>query len=249
MNHPSYDSTRPRSNLPVILTVLVLLGAAFAGWYYLWPHGEGPVVVTPPPPESETEPPAPLEPAEPVDKVVKELKVDNALDEWLSMSGIVQRIAAATWRVSNGDSPAPVLGFLNLIGRFDVKDVGDKVFVDPASYRRYDPLIDRVVAVNPVQAAKAYKRLRPNFEAAFAEIAEPGETFDDVAKSAIKRVLAVQVPTGDVEVIGKGATFFYADETLESMSAADKHVLRLGPKNAKRVQDWVRKLASSAGLL
>ena len=249
MSEPGYDPNRSGSGTMIVVLVLVLLGGAAAGWYF-WPRGEDPQVeLTPPVPEPVPDPTEPVDPPKPVEAVVQELEVDKNLNEWLAVPGIVRRLAAATWRVSNGDSPSPVLGFLVLGSRFQVREDGETTYIDPSSYRRYDKIVDRIVSVDPNEAAQAYKRLRPNFEAAFREIAQPGERFHDVAKKAVKRVLGVKVPAGQIEVIGKGATFFYADESLESLAAADKHVLRLGPKNARRVQDWLRKAAGAAGLL
>ncbi|MEO1337891.1 MAG: DUF3014 domain-containing protein, partial [Myxococcota bacterium] len=232
-----------------VFGILLLLGGAFVGYtLYTSNQGEPPVEEALPPPVDAGQPEEPEAPTQPAAEVIEELEVDDALDEWLAVQGIVQRLAAATWRVSNGDSPAPVLRFLSLDGRFKVRDEGDDTFVDPKSYRRYDALVVRIVSVDPQQAANAYKRLRPNFEAAFRQIAEPGQRFNDVAKKAVARVLAVEVPKGPIKLIGKGATFFYADEALESMSPADKHVLRLGPKNAERLQTWLRKMAAAARL-
>lgn len=245
MSESAYRSNS--SITPLLIVVLILIGGV-AGWW-LWPRPEPP----PPPPTPtvvdagviEDEP----EEEEPPMEAVKDIEVDPALEEWLAVPGIVRRVAAATWRVSNGDSPSPVLGFLALSGRFEVRDEDDSTFVDPAGYRRYDAIVDRIVAVDPERAAEAYQRLRPRFDRAFREIAAPGERFHTVAKQAVQMVLGVKVPKGKIELVGKGATFFYADDNLENMAAAEKHILRLGPKNASRVQAWLRKVAQSADLL
>lgn len=248
MTEPSYPSTRSGSTASTLLLLAVLIAGGATGWW-LWTQRENPVETVAAPADPVVADIPEPEPPEPVEKVVKTLQVDTALNEWLSVPGIVKRLAAATWRVSNGRSPTPVLGFIVVEGRFKVKEDGDKMIIDPATYERYDPIIDRIVAVDPTQAARTYRRLRPNFEAAFREISKPGEKFHNVAKKAVARVLSVEVPPGEIEVVGKGATFFYADESLESLDQADKHVIRLGPNNAKRVQDWLRAVAREADLL
>ena len=246
MTHPAKNSSQTGSSFPVILLVIAILVGGAAAWFYFSKSEEA--TVTPPPVEEVKAPEAEPEEPPPARAVVEDMKTDGKLDDWLAIPSIVQRIAAATWRVSNGESPAPVLGFLGLSGRFEVRDEGDKTYIDPAAYARYDGIIDRIVAVDPVQAGEAYKRLMPNFDAAFRQIAEPGQTFSSVAQQAVQNVLAVEVPQGDIQVIGKGATFFYADEGLESLSSASKHVLRLGPKNAGKLQAWLRKAANAGGV-
>ncbi len=235
-----------RSITPIVLVASMIVAGGIAAWFF-WPSEQTPTVVEPPPevPVVDTQSDKPIQPTE---EVIEELRGSGPLDRWLAIPNFIKRIAAATWRVSLGQSPTPVLGFLTLSGHFEVEDEGEQTFISPQQYRRYDAIIDRIVAVEPDKAGAAYKRLQSNFEAAFAELNEP-VSFHEVAKKAVKRVLEVEVPEGRIEVVGKGATFFYVDESLEALDAADKHVIRLGPKNAERVQTWLRQVAEAGDLL
>jgi hypothetical protein len=56
------------------------------------------------------------------------------------------------------------------------------------------------------------------------------------------------VPTGPVEVIPKGALYAYADLRLEALSGAEKHLLRMGPENMRKVQTKLSEIASALGL-
>jgi len=194
------------------------------------------------------------------------------LAKWLSADDIVRRIAAAVNLVADGDSPRPVLGFLSVASPYPVTEVldpkqkqakrpkrfkkgqkppparGSRFFVSPESYARYDELSQVVASIDPKAAAAAFKTLHPYLDAAFGEIGRPGRRFDDALVAALKRVTAVQVPDGQLELRLEGALYHYQDPALEALPAADKHVLRLGPKNAAKVQAALKAFAAEAGL-
>lgn len=65
---------------------------------------------------------------------------------------------------------------------------------------------------------------------------------------AIGRLTHVAVPAGTVEVIPRGAFYSYADPRLEALSSAEKHLLRMGPENMRKVQTKLTEFASALGL-
>jgi hypothetical protein len=168
---------------------------------------------------------------------------------WLANPDIIQRLAAAAKLFSDGKSPRPVLMFVELKGDFDVIDRPDgKILIDPKSYARYDPLIAALTSLEPAYAAKIYSDVRPYFETAFSQVARQGESFDDVLSAAVLRVTSVQPPQGEIELVEKGAIFLYRDPALESLTPAEKQVLRMGPKNVEALQAWLRGFSQAVGL-
>jgi hypothetical protein len=99
--------------------------------------------------------------------------------------------------------------------------------------------------VDPGSAARAYRQLSPYLEGAFAQIAQPGERFDDVLRAAIERLRAVPVPVGPIEVVPKGALYLYADAALEARPPAEKQLLRFGPTNQAALQAWLGRFADA----
>lgn len=167
---------------------------------------------------------------------------------WLSSPNIIQRLAAATKLIADGQSPAPVISFVEIDGEFAVLEKGSQLFIDPKSYQRYDSPVAVFTAMDPMYAARAYADLRPYFETAYKEVAAPGERFETVLKSAIDRLVRVQIPDEPIEVVPRGAIYLFKDPALEALSPAEKHILRLGPKNGRAFQESLKKFAAAAGL-
>jgi hypothetical protein len=92
---------------------------------------------------------------------------------------------------------------------------------------------------------RLYRQLHPLFVEQYAELGLPPESFDRDVARAIDNLLAVQVPTGELEVVQGVETYVYADADLEARTPAEKHVLRLGPQNALRVQAKLREIRAA----
>lgn len=170
------------------------------------------------------------------------------LSGWLAAPNILQRVAAASRLIADGKSPRPVLTFIEIEDDFAVEERGNRVFISPRAYARYDGLVRAFTSMDPGYAARSYVDLRRHFDAAFAQVARPGERFDDVLAAAIQRLISVKVPEGQVELVPVGAIYTFKDPELEGLTAAEKHVLRMGPENAAALQKWLERFAQTAGL-
>lgn len=224
-----------------------------------------------PPAPLDAEPAAPEEPVEPEvdestgrplspDEVLRRVAAQGSpspeLASWFSADGVLRRIAAAVLLISQGRSPRNMLGFIQIEGTFKVVDTlvafkglgADRILMSEESQARYDVLSRILKGADVAAWGRGYRRLRPHFGAVFAEVAEPGQRFDDVVAAAIGRILAAKVPEGEIELEEAGAIFLFKDPALESLSEVEKHMIRLGPMNAKAVQDALRIFARSAGL-
>ncbi len=231
--------------------------------------GDSGVALAPPPaPDAQAAADEPIEPeVDPgtgaplsADQVLRRLATRGSsspeLASWLSAEGVLRRIAAAALLISQGRSPRNMLGFIQIADPFKVIDTlveskgkgEDRILIAPESYARYDVLARVVKGADVAEWGRGYRRLRPHLNAAFAEVAEPGQRFDDVLAAAITRLLAARVPEGPIELVEKGALFLFADPALESLSDAEKHMIRLGPANAAVIQEGLRVFARNAGL-
>lgn len=76
----------------------------------------------------------------------------------------------------------------------------------------------------------------------------PGRSLEQSLAQAIGRLTRVEVPRGPVELTPKGALYAYADPRLEALGAAEKHLLRMGPDNMRKVQAKLSELSAALGL-
>lgn len=154
---------------------------------------------------------------------------------------LVRNFVVAVNRIADGRSPRRQLGFLEPDGHFAAVSRGEKLFIDPQSYRRYDPVAVAFAAVDPTAAARMLRRLRPLMDAAQAELGT-GESFESVLQRALQVLLETPLPTGDVELIEAVQSYHFADPTLQALSSAQQHLLRMGPANGGAIQERLRRI-------
>lgn len=246
----------PKRGPPVIPIVAVLAIGALVAWFVIGRKGEPPAA---PEPVAAAKPATPGEPAAPPSVPVAEsdaktrnlvsgLSSEPEFAKWLGTEGLVQRFTAAVSNIAEGETPRMVLSFLAPAQGFQVARGGSQPLMDPRGYERYDAVGRVFGSIDGQMAARVYREMKPLIDGAYAEIAPPGQTFDRTFARAIEHLLAVQVPQGDVALVERGALFAYADPQLEGLSRAQKHLLRMGPKNMEAIQGKLRELQGALNL-
>jgi Protein of unknown function (DUF3014) len=167
---------------------------------------------------------------------------------WLSGPDLVRRLVGALWTVSQGDSPRKFVAFLSPGAPFAVEARAGRIYTSPRSFARYSAIAQVAQSFDSEKAAAGWRALEPFLARAHQEIAPRGRTIQQTFDDATAQLLRVPVPEGDVELVEKGAIYAYADPELERLSPAQKHLLRLGPTNARAVQAKIRELREALGL-
>jgi hypothetical protein len=166
--------------------------------------------------------------------------VPGLLREWVRQGELLRLVVAAVDNVAQGQSPAAQLAFLAPGEKFKVVDKDGATRLDPASYRRYDKLVDVFMAIPDETLVFWYRKLGPTLEAAFRELGYPGVTFAQRLKEAGEQLAQVPLVRADVLLEKKIVTYAFSEKNLEDLSPAQKHLLRLGPRNVARVQKKLR---------
>jgi hypothetical protein len=240
----------PHSSRAIWLVIgFVVLGVGgVVLWWWKESRGTQPVA-----PAAESKPAAaPTAPAVPTlsmtegDSLARQLAAElskaSELAQWLAEPDILRRLVAAVNLVAEGNSPRPVLSFLIPAGQFEVVRAGGAVRASPKSYARYQTVSRVLTSIDAAAAGKAYHRVKPYVDSAFAQIGRPGQSFDTVLHQAIESLTSTPIPETEPKLEEKGALYAYKDSKLEQLSAAQTQLLRMGPENARAIQAWLKKL-------
>jgi hypothetical protein len=245
-----------------LLVVLLLVAAGFAWWWFGWRGPSGSDLVGPSgftdtgalPDTALGDTRGLADPVEPLD--LPELDESDALIRrlagaltahprwagWLVTDRLVERFVASVVTLAAGNSPREQLPFLEPEGDFRVRTSGDGLVIDPASFRRYDAFTEALVGIDRNGAVRLYRQLRPLFLDAYARLGFPPEQFDAHVARAMDNLIDAPVFEGPFRVRQGVEVYEYEDAALEVLTPAEKHILRLGPENALRVQAKLRQL-------
>lgn len=246
-----------RSRRPTLLLVLVAAAlAAGAAWLWLGrapqpaPAAAPGAAAAPSPDPGMPAAGGPVAPPSPADvrALLEAVSPHPAYRRWLGMGDLVDRWAAVTENLATGASPRAHLAFLEPAAPFSAATRGGRAVIAAASYARYDPFADAVASLDGHAAARAYRALRPAIDAAFRTFAPPGLSLEAATARALQRLAAAPVVDGDVPVVDEGGVYLFDDPALERLGEVEKHLLRMGPRNTRLVQQKAREILEALGL-
>lgn len=182
-------------------------------------------------------PPPPVSLSESDGWLRQELPVIDKNPQWIQWVNetpeLLRKFVVLVNETAQGRMPRKLFGFWAPKESVRVEEIGNgEYLLDPASYHRYDQLALVVEALDPELAWRLYQRLRPWIDQVYGEFGQPGTNFDQVLLQAIEHLLQTPQPQGDIRLIKQAVTYQYVDPKLESLSAAQKQLLRMGPVNA-----------------
>jgi hypothetical protein len=176
------------------------------------------------------------------------LSTNPEFAKWLLTKDLVRKFVVAVDNVANGLSPKPHIDFFSPSGQFRVVRTKEGTLVDEASYSRYNPVVDVVLSVDAVAAARLYRAVKPLLQEAYRDLGYPGVDFEDTLVRAMAELLGTPVVEGPVVLEKKILSYAMTDETLEAFSPAQKQLFRLGPKGVRAVHGKIRELAAALGV-
>ena len=189
----------------------------------------------------------PLPPLDETDALVRELvgRLSSypVIAAWLTTDGLIVNFTAVTTRIANRDNIAQELRAIGPVAPFRPRPLREDLFVDPASYERYDRYAGAVSSVDARGAARLYATLKPRILDASRRISPEVDNFDPILERAIVELLRVPIVEAEIELVPRGIVYGYADPKLEALSPAQKHLLRMGPQNIQTIQRKLRDIA------
>lgn len=116
----------------------------------------------------------------------------------------------------------------------------ERITLAPANYKRYDAAIALLARVDAARAAAVYKRLYPRLQEAWEELGYPDLYFNDRVVEVIDHLLATPEATGPILLEQPKVLYLFADKDLESRTAGQKLMLRIGAGHQRVVKQKLR---------
>ncbi len=129
-------------------------------------------------------------------------------------------------------------------GEFVTAGEGDALVLGAANFARYAPWIELVDSLDADATATLYKRLYPQFQAAYENLGSPDKYFNDRVIEVIDHLLSAPQAPETISLVRPNVYYEFADPALESQSAGRKLLLRMGPGNAARVKAKLTEIRS-----
>ena len=162
---------------------------------------------------------------------------------WIDNDSLIARYTALIASVSRGELPRRQLGFLLPKGQFKVLRDGEKTFASPENYRRFDGFVDLIEQIPAGKLARLLRKIDPLVRISLRQLGL-SKSPESILLGAFDRVLAAPRAPSRIELVQSTVVFEFADSTLELLPEFEKQLIRMGPRNLERLQNYIRKLKS-----
>jgi hypothetical protein len=166
---------------------------------------------------------------------------------WLLTKDIIRKFVAAVDNIAEGQSPSPHIHFFEPRESFRISEKEGVLTVDARSYQRYNVVGAVFDSLDTAGSSRLYRQLKPSIQEAYSELGYPEKNFDRTFASAISVLLKVPV-VKNIALERKVVTYMMVDPKLEKLNPAQKHLLRMGPENVRRIKNKLREIAEALGL-
>jgi hypothetical protein len=248
------DDKKP---IAIIAVAMIVFLAGGAWWMSRsrakpQPQNASPAVVTgtEAPIDKPSEPPVNLPPRDRMDgflrPLLSALSSRPELARWLATDDLVGQLASAIDQAAIGASPARDFKVVKPASPFVPGGRTNRHIIDPASYRRYDGLVQTVTSIDASSVAKIYRTIRPRLNDAYRGMGNQSSDVDNALRKAIDILLDTPIVKEPVPIVEDGkAGWAYVDDNLEGLLPTQKQLLRMGAANVERIQVWLRALQAA----
>jgi hypothetical protein len=259
-----HEPSSPRRQVGLWIIAVLLVVAAMVATYVVFGGRLTPARTTTAAPPSPAKTPQPVQPlggdamsiaVPPLDEtdalvrtLVRQLSSHPQVAAWLATEGRIRNFTVVVSNIAEGKTPARLLRTLRPSPPFRVLEQSDGLYLDPRTYERYAGLADAVASIDPAGGARLYATLKPRIEEAHRDLGYLDMPFDRTLERAIVLLLNTPVQEGPLRVEPRGIVYGFADEELEDLTAAQKQLLRMGPRHARAVQRSLRAIALALGI-
>jgi len=183
-----------------------------------------------------------------VDTALVDLFGRKAVLSMFQTQDFARRFVATVDNLGRSHAPVTVWPVNPTAGRMVVekKDGGEVIEADNGL--RYTPFVLLIETVDLPKAVATYARLYPVFQQAYEDIGFPKRYFNDRLVAVIDQLLAtpdvteplkIRLPqiNGPMQLERPWVLYEFEDPALQSLSAGQKILLRMGPVNERRMKN------------
>jgi hypothetical protein len=234
-----------------ILGGVVLLVLAAGGWYWQKHRSEkaeAPVVAAQAPASAEGKVKNPIIAPDDIDpnlsatEQVATLVGTPRFESLFVPDDFVKKVVATVDSLARQDIAARMNPAKPVAGKFATAGEGDALVLGAANFARYTPWVELMDSLDADATAALYKRLYPQFQAAYENLGNPDSYFNDRVIEIIDHLLSAPEAPATIALVQPNVFYEFADPALEAESAGRKLLLRMGPGNAARVKAKLREI-------
>jgi len=189
---------------------------------------------------------APLPPLESSDKPLHDSLADlvgaKTVDELFRPEMLIRHIVVTVDNLPRKHLAVELRPTKSPAGKFAVTGGEDSATIDPSNYQRYAPYVHMLQGMNTQQFTSLYFHYYPLFQQAYENLGYPNGYFNDRLVAAIDDAIAAPDVRGPVALVRPNVMYQYADPKIESLSSAQRLMVRLGPDNEAAVKAKLREL-------
>jgi Protein of unknown function (DUF3014) len=192
---------------------------------------------------------APLPPLDASDKPLhdslSELFSAKSVGELLRPDMIVRNIVVTVDNLPRKHAAVEMRPTKNVAGTFAVSGDEQSATIDAANYQRYAPYVHLLQSLNTEQFTTVYFHYYPLFQQSYEGLGYPNGYFNDRLVAAIDDALAAPDVRGPVALVRPNVMYQYSDPKIESLSAGQRLMVRLGPDNEAVVKAKLREVRAA----
>lgn len=160
----------------------------------------------------------------------------RAFEDFVLPDRLVRRIVATIDNLPRPTAPRRMIPLNPVPGAFVTTGAEGEASIDAANFERYAPYVRVLQAVDARALVKLYVAGYPLFQRAYEELGYPGKYFNDRLIETIDDLLAAPELSAPVAILRPRILYEFADPDLETRSAGQKILIRVGPENARKVK-------------
>lgn len=163
-------------------------------------------------------------------------------NDWFIPKDLIRRIVATVDNLPRQSAARRLMPVRSMSGLMVVAGSGDEVALSPENQARYLPFVTLAESVDSARLVEVYARHYPLFQQAYRELGFPQGYFNDRLIAVIDHLLATPEVREPIVLVQKKVLYQFADPALESLSAGQKIMIRIGKVNAARLKVKLREI-------